>query len=46
MLACHFTFVNTFYCCPSGFSELRPALKISSVDNKLIAITELELDHR
>ena len=30
------------YCCPSGFSELRPARKISSVDNKLTAMTELD----
>ena len=29
------------YCCPSGFSELRPARKISSVDNRLTAMTEL-----
>lgn len=34
--------VNYFYCAPSGLSELRPALRISSVDNKLTAITELE----
>lgn len=30
-----------FYCSPSGFSELLPARKISSVDNRLMAITEL-----
>lgn len=30
------------YCCPSGFNELRPALKISSVDRRLTAITELD----
>jgi hypothetical protein len=30
-----------FYCSPSGLSELLPARRISSVDNKLMAITEL-----
>jgi hypothetical protein len=30
-----------FYCSPSGLSELLPARRISSVDNRLMAITEL-----
>jgi hypothetical protein len=30
-----------FYCSPSGLSELLPARRISSVDNRLTAITEL-----
>jgi hypothetical protein len=30
--------------CPSGFSELRPALRISSVDRRFIAITEMLRD--
>ena len=37
----HLHWLSSFYCCPSGFKELRPARKISSVDNKLTAITEL-----
>lgn len=34
---------NQLYC-PSGFSELLPARKISSVDRRLTAMTELMLD--
>jgi len=30
-----------FYCSPSGLSELLPARRISSVDKRLMAITEL-----
>lgn len=30
------------YCWPSGFKELRPARKISSVDKRFTAITEQE----
>lgn len=29
------------HCCPSGFNELRPARRISSVDKRLTAMTEL-----
>jgi hypothetical protein len=32
---------SIFYCSPSGLSELLPARRISSVDNRLMAITEL-----
>lgn len=32
---------SIFYCSPSGLSELLPARRISSVDNRLTAITEL-----
>ena len=35
-----------FYCSPSGLSELLPARRISSVDNKLMAITELRNPHK
>ena len=30
------------YDCPSGFSELLPARRISSVDSRFVAITELQ----
>jgi hypothetical protein len=33
---------STHYCAPSDFSELRPARRISSVERRFIAITELE----
>ena len=35
--------LNENYCCPSGFSELRPARRISSVDSRFTAITELDM---
>ncbi len=33
--------IQQAHCCPSALSELRPARRISSVDNKFTAITEL-----
>lgn len=36
------TTVISYYCAPSGLSELRPARRISSVERRLTAITELQ----
>lgn len=39
-IARHRLLIN--YCCPSAFKEVLPARKISSVERRLTAITELE----
>jgi hypothetical protein len=37
-----YTTQKRFYCAPSGFNELRPARRISSVESRFTAITELK----